>query len=285
MHLPGTAMDCKAAFRRRFAFIDDVDPDAFRAASDFMTSGQLAEDLVRPIDEGSHPLPELADRYDLRDLVDQYFDKMIKREALTEKSAARVLELALHSNANSSRDLAAAFLASHPTSTLHSGAFFTLSPEAAFVVLSRDDLRLSPPRFGARHYHEREVLRLVDLWVEKNAAQVEKAGLLVKAVRLELFSFADLTSFQYELGSLQALGPVRAQLTSATASTLKRRLALPLPADDGLAEPLRKRKRTLLADPVTEEIQRKILRATLDLCGAVFPALDAATGAETERSL
>ncbi|CAE8625911.1 unnamed protein product [Polarella glacialis] len=167
-----------------------------------MISGQLAEDLVRPVNEGSHPLPELADRYDLRDLVDQYFDKLIQRETLTAKISARVLELALLCNANSSRDLAAAFLATHPTPTLQKdppGAFFTLTPEAASVVLSRDDLRVSP----VARFHEREVLRLVDLWVEKNASQVEKAGLLVKAVRLELFSLSDLTSFQHELGSLQ----------------------------------------------------------------------------------
>jgi len=276
--------------------LKDVDLASFEVASDFMISGNLGEQHVRPIHDEVHPVLDFADRFDLRALVDAYFKVLISSEPLTLKRAARILELAVCRNAVAAVDLAAAFLARSraafferdparadddfdeanlfsddeyeklPPPGQVPGIFFTLSPEAAFAVLKQDDL------VKTFSFTEKGIVQLVNLWVEHAPGQSQKADVLLKAVRFELLTLEDLTNLHDELGSLRALGDsCRKQLISTIAQTLKRKIALG--EDSAEVDPPRKRRHTSAAWPIrfntsqSEKRDCRMVRAAFELCG------------------
>merc|ERR1712070_425862 len=120
-----------------------------------------------------------------------------KSKPLTKDNAAGYLELALRFNAETTAQQAANFLATRPESFRNGGLFFDLSAESAAAVLHSDSLRIS-----YTSAQEIEILALVNQWAVKNNANVAKVVLLLDAIRLDLFSFADITALEDKLEEL-----------------------------------------------------------------------------------
>jgi len=274
----------------------DVDPSIFRIASDFMLSGKLPGDFVRPLDSEHHPLLEFADRFDLRDLVDDYFAVMAERNPLTVNVAKQMLELALRSNANAARDEAAGFLASHwkflhdsilnvdadvgeddfldelfgethgdlkYNSKMTKKEFCTLSSEAAAVVLCQHDLEVRPDS----GFEEVEVLCLASCWAQHNPTHPEEVVRLLASVRFELFSFSELADVQGSLSSCKWFGTeAQAYIRAAIAKALRSKLSTG--GNEGTRQSLKRKRTAFSSCPSEEDKARKMMRMALEVCGS-----------------
>lgn len=245
-----------------------VESSAFKELSEFMRTGVLPDGAVKPLDAADHPLLKLADQYGPRDVVDSYFKIMENSCPLGDDTAGKLLELALQVNAEDMVRRAATLLADSPTTFVEGGAFMSLSAEAAAAVLQQDDLRMCDDweDFWNDPDQEPDILHVVNRWAIKNGAGPAKVGLLLNAIRLDLFSFDDLTSLKDKLVDLQALGDARDRLRADATEMLKQRLTTPV--DDTSQANLRKRKYMDLANPEKEEKQRKLIRAAMEMVGS-----------------
>ncbi|CAK0834574.1 unnamed protein product [Prorocentrum cordatum] len=237
-----------------------VAPEVFKAAARYMACGELEKDDVAPLEDPAHPLLEFADQFDLRELVDDYFELVLGATPLGVDNAGRILDLALRHNCKTSADAAASFLARRlQTETL---PFLALSAEAATAVLARDDLHVGSR--GAEH----DVVQLALRWVRHDAARAEQAHVLLGGVRMELLSIRELTELQGKVSSKSTFGKESRQLLRRS---IKAALAQKLAAEDEERQPLRKRHRSVLADKTNEDATRKMLRATLGVLGVGLP--------------
>ena len=73
--------------------LKEVEMSAFQAALDFHNSGQLGPDAIPADDQYEHPLLQLADRYNLHELKQDYLDIALKKFPPTATHAAWHLSL------------------------------------------------------------------------------------------------------------------------------------------------------------------------------------------------
>lgn len=248
--------------------LSGVDPADFEVAARYMLTGKLEEQQVAPLYSLEHPLLEFADQFDLREMVDDYFEVMVKARPLSMNNAGRILDLALRHNAKAMVDQAASFVAQRLQSETVS--FIEMGAEAAAAVLARDDLHVGFK--GA----ENDVLQLVLRWAKHGEQRQDEVHKLLASVRLELLSIRELTDLQGRLSSKSTFSKAaRRLLRGSIREALQQKLSLP-EDEDAVPQHLRKRNWTVLADKNQEEQARKMLRATLGVFGAGFPKLSKA---------
>lgn len=259
--------------------LPDEDPDVFKDIIHFMTHGALSEEHVPQLEVLGHPLLECADRYDLRNLVDEYFAVLLRRQPLDKLTAPRVLELALLAHATVVREKAVAVIAEdgsvfQPFGKDSVPRFCRFTAEVAAAVLAHDELRVSAwvDLHGQRFFHESAVSNIALLWAKQHPSEADRVVQLFDSVRFELFSYVELADLRATISSSDLLGPqAKAKINAAIAEALQQRLSRPADAASRVA---RKRQHSALADANGEENMLKVLRMALELSGP--PTQDAA---------
>ena len=90
-------------------------------------------------------------------------------------------------------------------------------------------------------------------WAQKNPAHIEEAGRLLRNVRLELFSFAELTDLKYSVESFAGLSvKVREQFSIEIAAALRKKISVE--SMQGIAVARSGKAVQLLSDSQTEII-------------------------------
>jgi len=242
--------------------LGEVEAPSFQVVYDFMCTRELSVDVVGHVADVSHPVLEMADRYDLQELKDGYLAIMLEREPLTLPTAVRWLEVAIRHNIKGTREQAVVLLAQSIHNVEGKKQFLTLAPELAGEVIALDELSLDRSIFsGDRHFRESEAVKLVREWVAKDPERTGQAWQVLQHVRFELLGFKELTELQDGLGSDKEFCAASTLLSVAIRTALEKK-----PDEvSAVARPLRKRNFTALVDGAAEEDCAKVLRVASSL--------------------
>jgi len=234
--------------------LGETEAPVFQIVRDFMCSRELSEEVVGQVADATHPVLELADRYDLQALKDEYAALMSKREPFELPNAVHCLKLAIRYNIKDIREQAVLLLAKQVSFSKGRIQFFSLSSDLAGEVIACDELKIYDN-------HELATLNLVREWVSKEPERTGQVWEVLQNVRFGLLGFKELTELQRGLATDKEFSGASTQVNAAIRAALEDKLD----AVSEVPRPLRKRKFTALVEGTAEEDCAKALRMARSL--------------------